>query len=499
VTGNALAVDGFEPPQNHFLADSPWPMSHRNPYNQASSPLRGPEPGDDMDKDFIRTLPVSITLAYSNKRDNAGNRNVWGATLGTVYELDMNGRKIDMVASKIKGFADDPLSGAYIVMDKDDNVFVPHNTEVRRYKEHKSKPIKRFFRWFLPRQNPEKIIKMERKFTIPSEYLIFGDDYIVGMNMTYDGFLVLATSKGVVCAVDRHLSSHACLILPSNRTEGYDEVSNSIAVDETGGVFIVTNKKMHRVQWTGNNLSMNTQDGAWSANYEVGPDEPLPGRLGTGSGSTPSLMGSAGMDQFVVFTDGQELTHLVLMWRGDIPHDWTAIAPGKDRRIAAEIPVTFGNAAATRSISEQSVLVRGYSAMVVNNDYKFDSSQWPGLLSKATVFISNLAFNAPYGVERFSWNPNVREFNSDWANPNISCPNGIPTMSAASNIAYCIGQRNRVWNLEGMDWDTGESVLDFSLGILPANNSFYAATQIGDNRDIVTGTFGGVVRVQASR
>ena len=30
VTGNALAVDGFEPPQNHFLADSPWPMSHRN-------------------------------------------------------------------------------------------------------------------------------------------------------------------------------------------------------------------------------------------------------------------------------------------------------------------------------------------------------------------------------------------------------------------------------------------------------------------------------------
>ena len=57
-------------------------------------------------------------------------------------------------------------------------------------------------------------------------------------------------------------------------------------------------------------------DVAWRVPYEAGTGKTSALRLGPGSGSTPSLMGTApGDDKFVVITDGQELMHLVLLYQ----------------------------------------------------------------------------------------------------------------------------------------------------------------------------------------
>ncbi len=109
-----------------------------------------------------------------------------------------------------------------------------------------------------------------------------------------------------------------------------------------------------RVLWTGSELTLDPASGAWRAAYEIGAGQ-QGGRLGKGSGSTPTLMGTGDGDRFVVITDGQDVMHLVLMWRDDIPSGWEPIAPGKDLRIAAEVPVTFGNPDAEVAYSEQSV------------------------------------------------------------------------------------------------------------------------------------------------
>ena len=119
---------------------------------------------------------------------------------------------------------------------------------------------------------------------------------------------------------------------------------------------------MYRFDWDGSALSL-----GWRAAYDSAEDVPSPIRLGPGSGSTPSLMGTkADDDRFVVITDGQALMNLVLFWRDEVPEGWEPIAPGKDPRIACEIPVDF-DTGATEAISEQSVAVRGYSAIVVND------------------------------------------------------------------------------------------------------------------------------------
>lgn len=472
------AESQVEPPKNTYLADSPWPMSHRNPYNQASSPNRGLEATDIIETDFKRTLPTSITLAYSNLYESTGSRVVWGSTLSSIFKMDMSGNSIDKIDSKLKPISEDPLSGAYTLVDKDNRFYVPGDRTISVYIDK------------VP-GNPNSNILQSFRFEIPESLLTAEDENIVGINMTYDGHLAVATSHGLVLILDREMTQYQAVHL------GNDErVSNSIAVDEEGGIYVVTNRNMHRIQWTGSVLTQDPADGAWTATYEYGPDQPWPGRLGTGSGSTPTLMGTGLDDKFVVFTDGQELMNLVLMWRDEIPADWEPIAPGKDRRIAAEIPITFGDDTRSKSISEQSVLVRGYSAMVVNNEYQWDSSEYPGELSKATVLFSNLPANAPYGVEKFTWSPDTRTLTTAWANQDISCPNGIPTMSEASNLAYCWGQRDGRWSLEGMNWDTGASEFHHLMGYLEKYNSFYAATQVGSNQDVLSGTFGGVVRLQ---
>ena len=160
--------------------------------------------------------------------------------------------------------------------------------------------------------------------------------------------------------------------------------------------------------------------------------------------------------------------------------------PDADPRIAAEVPITFGDPAATSSISEQSVLVDGYRAVVVNNDYG----------PVGTAMEPVLAGVAPPGIEQFAWDPTKREARRTWVVPDVSCPNGIPTMSRPDATFFCIGKRGANWTLEALDWETGALRFTRTLGPGLTYNSTYAATEIGPDGAVYSGTFSGVVRVR---
>lgn len=217
---------------------------------------------------------------------------------------------------------------------------------------------------------------------------------------------------------------------------------------------------------------------------------------------------------------------LVLFWRDEIPEDWEPIAPGKDRRIACEIPVLFGDPETTLSISEQSVAVRGYSAVVVSNVITDPTVNPPDdfpLAGIAQNLVSALEGGipdkAPFGLERIDWDPVTRGCTSVWNNPDISVPNGIPSISHTSQMVYGLGQRDGQWGLEGLDFDTGSSrlwveggpgtcpqaIADIA-GLLPGagevlemvpdscENSAYSATTVGPDGMVYSGTIAGVSR-----
>ncbi len=488
------AADAFEPPCNPYLSSPSWGMAHRNPYAQASSPYPAPEPGDPIGYHHATgVLGVTLFAQYTEPYADGG-RNLWMATVATpdgryVYKADARtgavisgfGSLNDLSLPGVGG-----VSGAYSLLDRNNNLIVGRERSFDVYGDSVSgdrfSPIKRI-----------------AKFTLPDSVLCGPDDALVGITMLYDGRVAFASALGVVGTFPSNVADMTAANVVTTSINGarcatataddssLDTVSNSIAADETGGIFVVTSKAMYRFGWNGKRISR-----TWAVPYASGTSSSV--RIGEGSGSTPTLMGtSAQRDRFVVITDGQELMHLNLYWRDAVPADWPGI-PGEDRRLACSIPVRFGDPAATVSQSEQSVLVRGYASVVVNNQLK-DDSAFASLSGNARLLAAALAGgdpnNAPYGIERLDWNPRTRTCSSVWVNSEVSIPNGIPSMSTDSGLIYGMGQRDGVWGLEGLDFATGASALRVDTSASPEFNSTYSAATVGPDGSIWTGGVGG--------
>jgi hypothetical protein len=464
-----------DPPKNSFLADSPWPVTHYNSYAQASSSYLGPEKVGALTRKSFQSGPTGLlTMAVSGLYPD-GKRAIWCGSIADVAKVvDEPGgfRVVSRIVKEGVGPLDlisinSAISGAYNFVDRDNIYYCPKGLKIYAYGDQEP-------------GNIESPVVLLRSFSIPPS-VTSSDDQIVGMNLTYDGYVAFATAKGLVGVVDRNFTDFRYMLLNN------EEVSNSIACDEDGGIYVVTSKKMYRVQWTGTELSTEESKGGWAASYETGSG--IGGiRLGEGSGSTPTLMGYGNQDKLVVLTDGQDLMHVVLMWRDKIPANWQQIPGTLDRRIAAQAPVKFGNPSATRSLSEQSPCVRDYGILIVNNELKGSSGNQLG-----DLLTSGNPTNAPKGVEKFVWDSGSRRLSTVWVNRDISWPNGIPCMSAPSNLAYCIGQNNGVWNFSALDWSTGKLRFRFPLGQQLNYNSAYAPTQVGIGRSLYSATLFGFV------
>lgn len=487
-----VAADGFEPPCNPFLSSPSWAGSHRNSYAQASSPYPAPRAGDAVR--FQHTAGVlGVPLIFTFTEPYAdGGRAAWASTVATpdgryVYKVDT---RTGQVIARY-GLENEPerpglggVSGAYSILDRDNHLIVGRDRSLDVYGDA------------VPGQRFSKIAHLKR-FTFPDSALCGPEDKLVGATMLFDGRVAFASQLGVVGTIPREpdrmtaanlvttsINGDKCATATAG-DKGLDQVSNSIAADERGGIFVVTSKGMYRYDWDGIRLAK-----GWQAPYQIGAGG-TGARIGDGSGSTPTLMGtSPKQDRFVVITDGAKLMHLDLFWRDEIPADWKGL-PGKDRRLACEVPVTFGDPNATESQNEQSVLVRGYASVIPNNQLKNDSafSDLPGNTRLvAAALAGGDPGNAPHGVERIDWNPKTRTCSPRWANRDISLPNGIPSMSTQTGLMYGIGQRGGVWGLEGLDFDTGASKLRVDTDKSADENSAYAATTIGPDGAIWTGT-----------
>lgn len=516
-----------EPLCSEAFGDSVWSGSHRASYAQGSSPFAGPTEEATATSEHLEFggAGVPVVLSFTAPYEDGG-RAVWS----TVTGLDNAIMKFDHETFEIidtyvpadreenPPFIKLGVSGAYTAIDAQ-NRFIAGRT--------------RFVSFFRDGVSGDRssTIELDKRIFIPDELFCNEDDAIAGMSLTYDGQIAFATELGnlFVIAADADPDNLGEIPVTSANAncgtadiEDLEIVSNSVAIDESGGIYMVTSQAMYRYDWDGTSLTQ-----AWRAEYDSSAEPPSPIRLGPGSGATPSLMGTnADDDRFVVITDGEAVMSLVLFWRDEIPDAWEPIAPGKDPRIACEIPVLFGDPETTLSVSEQSVAVRGYSAVVVSNVITDPTVNPPSdfpLAGIAQNLVSALEGGipekAPFGLERIDWDPETRSCASVWSNSNISVPNGIPSISEATQMVYGLGQRDGQWGLEGLDLDTGDSRLWIEGGpgtcppslaevasLLPGaaevlamvpdscENSAYSATTIGPDGMVYTGTITGVSR-----
>lgn len=304
----------------------------------------------------------------------------------------------------------------------------------------------------------------------------------LGLGMTWDGHVVLTTISGAVAVIDRAFRGEPQWL----RFDG-EAITNSFAVDERGGIYVVTDQQMHKVVWTGERLSRDPADGAWSEPYAQASGALGGIRAGSqGSGSTPTLMGfGPDEDGLVVITDGADVMNLVGYWRDAVPAGAS--------RVAGEIRVGFGRDDLAAAQSEQSVVVMGDGAFVVNN-------AGPDTLPSAfeNVVAIGTTRPSPRGVERFRWNRSARRFERVWARADIGAPSCVPVASAATNQVYLQSAESGRFAIVGLDWDSGATRTQLALPRSQAFNAAYMLIQFLPDGDVTMGMLTGPVRIDVA-
>jgi hypothetical protein len=508
------ASAGTPPPRNPFLADSSNSIGHGDPAQQDSVPQPGPDdPGPRLgrrDIDYAHVGPAHFGANTSGRYPD-GRRVMWSNGLDRIVKIDHDSFEVlatyeipgvkyygearaDASIAKFDASNDGffaflngarevlklrDLSGVYTLLDADHVYYIgDKDGGITAYADAD------------PRDPASPIVK-KRSFQLPEGVT----GLMIGMNMTFDGWLVTVTEHGYVVAVEREFSEYRVLRMKHSEgaedkatgRSGYGWVRNGFAIDERGGIYIVSQEHMHKVVWTGEKLSSDESDGAWTARYLNG--------WGHGSGATPSLMGFGDEDRFVVITDGQPLMNVTLFWRDAIPAGWQALEGAPDRRIAGMLPANMGNPELETIQSEQSVVVAGHGALVVNNIPRGVPWYVPRRLEG--VFISYLGSNPchqPFGVQKFQWNSAEQRFEEGWVNREISSPSCVPIVSRGNDRIYLIGARDDRWTLEALDWHDGQSVFHSVIGG-QRYNPLYSGTLIDEAGRIHYGTPWGRVRL----
>ncbi len=317
---------------------------------------------------------------------------------------------------------------------------------------------------------------------------------LVGMNMTYDGHIVIGALNGVA-VIDEQL--HAGQF--TSFADDNQICTNSLAVDPDGGIYVATGSQiprqpgvMRKLVWTGTTLSDKEVDGAWRAEYDGG-DWPPAIKAGTGTGSTPTLMGfGEDDDRLVLITDGSNRMRIVAFWRDDIPEAARLVDGALSPRIADQREVRAGISEERPWLqSEQTIIVSGTGAFVVNN--LIEEGHTDRIIDVMTV---GPVHEPPRGVEKFAWSTREKRFFSVWARGDVVSISMVPLASSGATAVFVNGfSREAGWEVTGLDWETGKTVSRVVFGHTNKGNGAYAMVQFLDNGDLLFNSVIGPFRV----
>ena len=477
---------------NPFVENSSYPVSHHNPAQTDSTPVDGPRIGKQLTLDDAKYVPVLWCSAPTYKHANGETIVIASTPLGLV-KIRATGEDFTMVSNvpypgredvhaegtdeaimdvmanidehrrekndirlllnswymyyKLNVNTRTMPSGSYAVIDMDGYHYATFDRQniVKSFDNNDvDAPLLPIAHRNVFEQLPPEIAAD----LSPSEG--FSTDYkgLMGIAMTYDGHLALA-SAGAVIVLDRDLEVKDWVIFPGERVE------NSIAVDENNGIYVVTSQNMHKLVWTGTKLSQENNDGAWKSPYEHMPEGVAKerGAASHGSGTTPSLLGfGEDADKLVIISDGSpDGANIVAFWRDEIPADFEQKPNTLSRRIADQIPMTFGSGTTV----EASPVTYGNGVIVIDSTYP-EPGPMPGdLISSA--FLAGTTRAAPRGLQKYEWLSDENRFVTSWSIAGVDNTDWMPpAVSHANGLVYIANKTDDVYEYFAADWETGE-------------------------------------------
>jgi hypothetical protein len=240
-----------------------------------------------------------------------------------------------------------------------------------------------------------------------------------------------------------------------------EPIGNSFAVDETGGVFVVSDKAIYRFD-----VAQAKPIVTWRRTYRnIGTTKP--GQTQAGSGTTPTLMDS----RFVAITDNADPMAVLV-------YDRRPQVTG--RRLVCRQPVFEKGASAT----DQS-LIAARRSLIAENNY--------GYTGPASTM--NGGVTSP-GIERVDLELDGSGCHSVWRSP-VRAPSVVPKLSLRAGLVYTYKKPPRndmtdAWYLTALDFDTGKTVYSRLAGTGFGYNNNYAPVTIAPDGTAYVGVLGGL-------
>jgi hypothetical protein len=284
---------------------------------------------------------------------------------------------------------------------------------------------------------------------------------IVSVLPDWSGRLWFATTRGLVGAVGRRSGT-----VETHRLEG-EVIANSFAVDEDGGVYIVSDHALYRFEATRRGAPKIT----WRQRYDRG-NRSKPGQASQGSGATPTLIG----DRYVAITDNADpRMHVIVYRRG-------SNISARNRLVCKE--AVFPR---RKGATDQSLIAVGHSLVVENNyGYTGPTATMDG--RSTTPGIARVAFSQ-------------KGCRTVWESDEIA-PSVVPKVSLATGLVYTYTKEPRddgidAWYLTAIDFRTGETVFEKLAGTGLGFNNNYAPVTLGrDGKTAYVGALGGLVQLR---
>jgi hypothetical protein len=301
-------------------------------------------------------------------------------------------------------------------------------------------------------------------FTQQRDYDLTGavavGDKIISALPDWTGRLWFASTRGVVGTV-----------APSGQVRAKqlgEGISNSFAVDDQGGVFVVTQKALYRLDAA--------TDGSpavsWREQYR-NSGIAKPGQSDAGSGTTPTVMEGGR----VSIADNDDPMNVVV---------YRKARQVSGSRVVCTQPVFSKGASST----DQS-LIAARNSIVVENNY--------GHSGPTSV---NDGKTTTPGIERVDVNKSGHGCHRKWHSNEIA-PSVVPKLSTETGLVYTYTKPRRTddtdaWYFTALDFCNGHTVYRRATGTGLGYNNNFAPVTLGPDGAAYVGALGGLIRVADS-
>jgi hypothetical protein len=302
-------------------------------------------------------------------------------------------------------------------------------------------------------------------FQVVREYDLSGTipqgDSMISVLPDWKGRYWFVTRGGLVGLVDPRRG-----IVRARRLQG-EGISNSFAVDRTGGVFIVSDRALYRFDLGREGIPKLS----WRIVY---PNSGVrkPGQSDAGSGTTPTLMGKG----WIAITDNADPMSVQVYRR--------AKRTDRKRRVCRRAVFEPGAGA-----TDQSLIAAGRAIVAENNH---------GYTGPASV---ELGGTTTPGLARVDVKRRKRggfRCKLVWTSAEIA-PSVVPKLSLATGLVYTYTKppgspTEDPWYLTALDFRTGATVFRRLAGGGLGHNNNYAPVTLSADGDAYVGVLGGLVR-----